>query len=276
MILSFHPCFEGDRNIICAGRPPGPSDLAAIQAARAVILPQGCKQELYDLASNNCPNIFPNFDVKFNYHGKIGQIRFFQKYQVPHPETLLFENLSDFQRILSDRGTPLPYPFVLKLDWGGEGEGVFPIDSEKEMPAALAKIAAFEVSGQKGFLAQEFISCGNRSLRVVVIGERLFTYWRVQEKGDFFSNVSKGAMIDHAGDPHLQQAGQVAVENLCSKTGINLAGFDLLFADDRPAHSPTPLFLEINYFFGRSGLGGSDIFYHLLTEEIQKWLCSLG
>ena len=33
MILSFHPLFEADKNIICAGRAPGAEDLAAIKAA---------------------------------------------------------------------------------------------------------------------------------------------------------------------------------------------------------------------------------------------------
>ena len=30
--------------------------------------------------------------------------------------------------------------------------------------------------------------------------------------------------------------------------------------------------LEINYFFGRKGLGGSDAYYEILNEEIDKWL----
>ena len=46
MIVSFHPLFEADKNIICAGREPGADDLAAIKAAEAVILPQGCRQSL--------------------------------------------------------------------------------------------------------------------------------------------------------------------------------------------------------------------------------------
>jgi ribosomal protein S6--L-glutamate ligase len=30
--------------------------------------------------------------------------------------------------------------------------------------------------------------------------------------------------------------------------------------------------LEINYFFGRRGLGGSDAFYEILKSEIDNWL----
>jgi ribosomal protein S6--L-glutamate ligase len=39
---------------------------------------------------------------------------------------------------------------------------------------------------------------------------------------------------------------------------------------------PRPLFLEINYFFGRAGLGGSERFYDMLQTEIDNWLAGLG
>ena len=65
MILSFHPCFDADRNIICAGRDPDEKDLAAIRAADAVILPQGCREALYLLVRQNCPHVFPDYDARF-------------------------------------------------------------------------------------------------------------------------------------------------------------------------------------------------------------------
>ena len=35
---------------------------------------------------------------------------------------------------------------------------------------------------------------------------------------------------------------------------------------------PEPLFLEINYYFGRRGLGGSENYYQLLHQAIRDWL----
>ncbi|MBU4419623.1 MAG: hypothetical protein KKH84_01295, partial [Proteobacteria bacterium] len=58
------------------------------------------------------------------------------------------------------------------------------------------------------------------------------------------------------------------------KTGINLAGFDFLFSSE--VNIKEPLFLEINYFFGRKGLGGSEKYYKILESEIQKWIESLN
>jgi ribosomal protein S6--L-glutamate ligase len=60
------------------------------------------------------------------------------------------------------------------------------------------------------------------------------------------------------------------VKAFCSRTGINLAGFDLLFSSR--GKSRLPLFLEINYYFGRRGLGGSERFYEILIAEIEKWI----
>ena len=79
MILSFHPCFNGDKNIICAGRAPTEDDLNLIRSADAVILPQGCNESLYKLAKKNCKSVFPNYDARFKYPGKIGQIELFNK-----------------------------------------------------------------------------------------------------------------------------------------------------------------------------------------------------
>ena len=65
MIVSFHPLFEADKNILCAGREPDADDLKAIKAAKAVILPQGCRQSLYEMARDNCQHVFPDYAARF-------------------------------------------------------------------------------------------------------------------------------------------------------------------------------------------------------------------
>ena len=65
MILSYHPIIEGDANRLCAGRDPGPEDLAAMETADAILLPQGCRESLYRAARNACPLVFPNYDARF-------------------------------------------------------------------------------------------------------------------------------------------------------------------------------------------------------------------
>jgi ribosomal protein S6--L-glutamate ligase len=64
------------------------------------------------------------------------------------------------------------------------------------------------------------------------------------------------------------------VQDFCRRSGTNLAGFDLLF--DRRDKTREPLFLEINYYFGRRGLGGSFHFYQLFGRSAERWLASKG
>lgn len=277
MILSFHPIYEADANILCAGRQPDEKDRLAMRTADAVILPQGCSEALYRMARKECTHLFPDYDVRFQYPGKTGQARLFQACSVPHPQTWIFENTAQFKRngnIAVDAG----FPLVLKLDWGGEGETVFLLNDRSDVKDTLARVAAYERTGQKGFVLQSFISGFQRTLRVVVIGKIQKAYWRSQkDPASFGTSVAKGARIDADSDPALRQRGIALVRDFCRQTKINLAGFDVLFNDgDVGRKRPQPLLLEINYFFGRTGLGGSQVFYSMLQTQIDDWLKGLG
>jgi ribosomal protein S6--L-glutamate ligase len=273
MIVSFHPLYEADNNIICAGREPDAKDLAAIKAAKAVVLPQGCRQSLYEMVTANCRHVFPNYDARFVYPGKIGQIQLFQKTGTAHPHAETYSSLKDFRQQHGDDPNDMGFelPCVFKFDWGGEGETVYLISSRQDLKEALRKAADFERSGQTGFLLQEYVPTQGKTLRVVIIGQTLISYWRIQENTDaFVSSVSRGASIDAVLAPERQKVAKVFVKNLCNKTSINLAGLDIIFAPLRERIKP--LLLEINYFFGRRGLGGSNVYYEILKTEIDNWL----
>jgi ribosomal protein S6--L-glutamate ligase len=277
MILSFHPLFEADKNIICAGREPDDDDLSEIKAAEAVILPQGCRQGLFEMACNNCPHVFPNYKSRFRYPGKIGQIELFRQNKTPHPATEIYRSIDSFRRQHGDVVKRLPWklPLVFKLDWGGEGDTVYLITSIASFRNVLQKTKFLEKSGQSGFLLQQYVPDQNKTLRVVVIGRRLISYWRIRKNGDgFLTNLSKGAIIDTESEPDLQKLGIASIKDFCKKTGINLAGFDIIFLPEGEAFKP--LMLEINYFFGRKGLGGSEVYYRILQEEIRQWLKDIG
>lgn len=274
MILSFHPLFRGDINILCAGREPGSSDLAAIRSAWAVVLSQGCPRSLYEMARSNCSRVFPNYDARFRYPGKTGQIRLFRETGTPHPATATYASLEEY-RAETIKPMPLELPFVFKFDWGGEGDTVFLVQTPAEFDELLVHAERCERSGQKGFLVQKFIDCGGRSLRVVVIGARVLSYWRVGEGPESFkANLSKGARMDPHSDPDQKSLAESMVAGFCRGTGIDLAGIDVIFdLGDAPG---APLLLEINYYFGRVGLGGSEAYYSILKSEIRNWLAGFG
>ncbi|MCJ7773475.1 MAG: glutathione synthase [Desulfobacterales bacterium] len=245
-----------------------------------MILPQGCSELLYTMAKSNCSNVFPNFDARFQYPGKINQILLFQKTNTPHPKTETFLAVSTFEEIYGrvPEASRFAFPIVFKFDWGGEGDMVYHVLSVEELNHLLKKAEKFEETGQFGFLVQEAIFSKGRSLRINVIGQRFFSFWRVLDnENGFQSNLSKGATIDYDSFPKIQEAAIKSISDFCQKTGINLAGFDILFSFNNSGQpEKTPFFLEINYFFGRRGFGGSEKFYEILVPEINKWLKGLG
>ncbi len=267
--LSFDSSIEADMNRPSPGKHPSSADLAAIKQADAVILPRGCKKELYLMARNHCPNVFPNYDLYYSHTGKTDQIRLFRKNGLPHPRTLTFDHCEKFWDTYSS--TPFPYPCVFKFSWGGEGRYVYLLESDKDLLNCMKDAKSWQKKGLKGFLLQEFIPCGGRSLRAVVMGPHVFTYWRAQKQTNkFYSNLSKGAVIERHSFPRLRHMGKEAAKYFSQKTGLNLIGLDFLFCTD--TCEPEPLFLEINYFFRYTGLGGPHAYCRLLEAAIRDWI----
>jgi len=268
-VISFHPMVPGEmfhweRGMIEEGL------VQALKTARGVILPQTVCRELYALCRHLCPNVFPNYDLRFQWEGKSGDAMLFWLYGIPHPRTSIFpsvEALIGDHPAVGYRAQLPAYPFVLKGAQGGEGTRTWLIGTDRDFRSALRILERDQWKGIAGGVVQEYVPDINGVLRVVVIGSSLRSYWKRSASG-FLHSVARGGEIDHRSDPHLQAAGRRAVRALCRRTGINLAGFDLVF----PGGSPDPVFLEINYTFGRTGLGGSDVFYRLLRREVIQWL----
>jgi ribosomal protein S6--L-glutamate ligase len=275
MILSFHPCIDGDLSALVAGRAPGPEEESMVKLADAIILPQGVRQDLYDLCRKYTSRVFPNYDLRFQYPGKIGDILLFRSTVTPHPETFLFQNVADYHSHFppgEDR-FPFPFPFVLKGNYGGEGRMVYRIQSEQELGSILDQLRAMEHSGTRGFIVQRWIDHGGRDVRVVILNDCLISYWRVQRNPQqFLTNLTAGGAIDCHSDHHLLKKAEDIVQHFCKQTGVNLAGIDLIF--DKDDESKQPLFLEINYWFGRRFFGSSELYYDKLRKAVKSWLAS--
>lgn len=270
MILSYHPILEGDENRLCAGRDPDEADFRAMRGASAILLPQGCRESLFLAATRLCPHVFPDHTCCFLYPGKLGDTRLFGEYGVPHPPTWVFPSVEECNPSFLEE---LAYPVALKSNYGGEGSLVFRLENAAEATPILEMFRGMERSGFGGFLVQEWIPTDGRDLRVVVMGNRTVSYWRVQkDASNPYHNLGRGAVVDAESDPELQRIGVERVREFCRRTGINLAGLDLMFPNGTGGVCPEPLFLEINYFFGRKGLGGSDAYYQQLRQAVDEWL----
>jgi len=275
MILSFHPCIEADRQIIMGDQRPDKQILSWVLRASAIILPQGCPEELYGLCRAHCANVFPNYDVRYRYPGKVGQTRLFRTYGISYPITHIWDSVKQFERHLDRQKMPHSMPFVVKADHGHEGDHVYVVDSNDTLHEILQTLKKLEDPSGQAFITQDFIPAGGKVLRVVVIGRRLFSYWKVASNpNERVVTISRGATIEPHGWPKLQDMGKEAVKKLCTLTGINLAAVDVIFSSEKK--DPDPLILEINYYFGRRGLHGSDRYYAMLFEQVRQWLEERG
>ena len=267
-VISFNPAVPGDLFIWDRGA----IDKALckiLKTAKAVIFHQTVYPELYHLARSLCPKVFPNYDCRFKWQGKIGDTMLFWNFGVPHPQTWIFPKVEAFIGDHPEMGYKSPrfqFPYVIKANIGGEGSSIYLIETRAQLDEVLKILRHMEWEGRSGFVVQEYIQGIEKDLRVVVIGEYIASYWRMGE--GFHKNVARGGEIDSHAEPELQHIGRSAVRDLCRKTGINLAGFDLIF----PKGKNKPLFIEINYTFGRTGLGGSERFYEILNEQMRNFL----
>ncbi|MFZ7112124.1 MAG: ATP-grasp domain-containing protein [Desulfatiglandales bacterium] len=276
MILSFHPCFVTDRQIILGDRALGEDDRRLIRDADAILLPQACSSELFDACRQSRAALFPNYTSRFEFPGKIGQSELFKRFEWPHPNTTVWGTVDHFRKACpGPEDFPHDRPFLIKTNHGHEAEGIFVIHDLQDLEASCASLSALEHTGYHGFVSQEMIASRGNVLRVVILGRRFISYWkRPKRPGRMITTISRGAIIDRHWRPDLQGKGISAARRLSADTGINLAAVDFIFSLDRP--DPGPLVLEINYYFGRRGLGGSLKYYRSLYRVIQEWLAEQG
>ena len=277
MILSFHPRVKGDINLrLTLNALFSDEEARLLSSCRAAIVTQSIKAHQYAACKEYCPNLFPDYNYRFGFEGKYGNIDLFRKFNAPHPKSVCYESVRDFRlRHFQNQQALMPFPFVLKGDRGGGGWAVFLVENERDLMMRLDILDDVSLHPTRRFIAQEYVSHGGRDLRVVVIGNISKAYWRCQNKpGEFRNNVGRGAVIDYEIDPGLRDKGVSCVELFCANSGINLAAFDVLF--DQSQKSPKPLLSEINFLFGRKGLGGSPRFYDLLNEAVFGWISNLS
>lgn len=276
MILSFHPRVKGDINLRLTLKGLfSDEETRLLSSCRAAIVTQSIKAQQYLVCKDYCFDLFPDYTYRFGFEGKYGNIDLFRKFNAPHPETTRYESVEDFRfRHFKKQEPTMSFPFVLKGDRGGGGWAVFLIQNKHDLMMQLDVLDDVRLHPTRRFIAQEYVSHGGRDLRVVVIGKISKAYWRCQLKpGEFRNNVGRGAVINCEIDPDLRDQGITCVEHFCSKSGINLAAFDVLF--DRSQKLPKPLLSEINFLFGRKGIGGSPRFYELLNEGVRQWIDDL-
>jgi ribosomal protein S6--L-glutamate ligase len=258
--LSLHHQFHLDVNL-AALAPLDERNTELIRQAAGVLMPKYCSPGRHRQVAHLAKAYFPNLSSRYRYRGKAQQIPLFQAHGVPYPETMIFEHPQALTSMIKARGQPMEFPYVLKGNSGGGGANVFCIQDEQSLFERIKQLPEHEP-----VLIQEWVDHGGMDLRVVLMGRIVHSYFRVGG-GDFYNNVSKGARIEADLFPEKQQQGRDMALDLARAAGIDLAGFDILF----PVGG-RPLFLEVNFLFGRKGLGGLQGYRRMFRQAVQDWM----
>jgi ribosomal protein S6--L-glutamate ligase len=258
--VSFRPEIRMEVNLPTFTRVEDPGVIDLLKQATGVLLPSHVAPWMYQSITQHSKAWFPRLDARFAYQGKTKQVDLFRRMGVRHPESFVFDDIAHLMAYLEIHGSPWPYPLVLKGDLGGGGETVFPIFQAEDFSNHLVRLPK-----DKPLLIQRWVEHGGQDLRVVVYGDQAVSYFRVGG-GQFYNNICQGGRLDHHGWPELQKKGRLFARSFCRRAGIDIAGLDLMFPD-----ADDPVFIEINFHFGRKGLGGIKKHQQSIRIAIQSW-----
>lgn len=275
LIVSFHPMIAADRTIVLESRRAlNRSDVLAVSRAEAVLMPLAPRPDVYALVAGLGKPMFPNPAVYLSLDGKIGNQRLFNALGLPHPQAITFACVDDALKAWQDNSgelLSLGTPLVAKGAGGGMGDNVFLVNTTDELARVARRIDTRCQNGPDGLLLQQFIDCGGTDLRVVILGDDHRAYWRHGADGQWRSNLSQNGTADFDSRPGEMAAGVALARRLADAAGLDMAGVDVLMPPGE-----RPLLLEINFFFGRSALGGTDAFLQMHMAAVHRWLAGRG
>ncbi|WP_413379990.1 ATP-grasp domain-containing protein [Alkalihalobacillus sp. 1P02AB] len=171
------------------------------------------------------------------------------------PKTVILgRNHDNIDKVLRD----FEFPFVAKEIRNSMGRGVYLIENRQQFIEYTEDNPYFYV--------QEFLPI-KRDLRVCIVGDEVIAaYWRENE-GSFKNNVSQGGEISFDNIP--KDAFPIVLD-IAKTLGIDHAGFDLVFVNERP------YILEFNTLFGNQGFQQMNvsveqkIFQYLMKQQTKS------
>ena len=132
---------------------------------------------------------YPSFKTLMLFDNKIMQYYLMEKYDFPHINTFISWNYDETLKKIPE----LKYPLVCKTSTGAASSGVSLIKNEKDAKRTVDKI--FSIYGkkmhwksqrQKNYVYfQDFYENEGYDLRIIVVDEKIFGFYRDVPEGDF-------------------------------------------------------------------------------------------
>jgi len=163
---------------------------------------------------------------------KLRCFQYLMRHKVPFPATAFSYASEGYKRILKAIGEP---PFVIKLNEGTQGIGVFLAENKKQAINFLRTFEQFDAE----IMLQEFIGeSSGEDLRCFVVGDKVVAAMRREaQDDDFRANISLGG---HAFKADLSEDEERIALEAAKALKLSIGGIDIIRSDRGP------LVIEIN------------------------------
>lgn len=147
------------------------------------------KSKLYILDKKMNKKCLPSYDEVWTYEDKVHSHYLYSLYNLPEIPTFVSQRKSDVISFLQNT----TFPIISKITTGSGSSGVEKIDTYKEAKFMVDKVFSFRgrktyfpFERQKDYVYfQKFINDADFDLRVMVIGDKFFGYYRYPKVGDY-------------------------------------------------------------------------------------------
>jgi len=185
--------------------------------------------------------IFDNNFLEHRYSiDKVTDLMKLSLANIPVPNTYYSR---DFRKY-GDLANKLKFPFVLKSSRMGKGANVFLIKNDAELKSFIDD-AENEGISPKSYLLQEFLDY-KFDLRVLAVGDSVFTMRRIPGEGEFRANFSLGGKVEVF---NLDRTGSLLARSAMDAVGMSVGGVDILIDKNDKKY-----ILEVNHTAGFVGM----------------------
>lgn len=184
------------------------------------------EDKIYILEKYHQKKCFPSFHEVWQYEHKVRSHYLYEALNLPAIPTLVTH---DKEEALS-LGDKLSFPFIVKTTIGAGSSGVEKIDTQADLDKYVSVVfsekgrkSSFLFQNQKDYVyAQSFIEDATFDLRIIIIGNMAFGYYRYPNEGDFRAsgagNFEKKAIPVDA----LKLAVEIRDKLQCRQIGVDL------------------------------------------------------
>lgn len=160
--------------------------------------------------------------------------------KIPVPDTAFTRDIDDYRTLAEKIG----FPLIIKSSRMGKGANIFKINDKEELKKMIKDIESEDKKAQN-YLLQEFIPYVH-DLRVLIIGDNIFTMKRIPKKGDFRANFSRGGSVELF---DLDKEGKKLALDALHAVNMTVGGVDILIDKDNKRY-----ILEVNHTAGFVGM----------------------